>query len=125
MPCVILSLFSREQTTARAQCVKMCLCVCVFANHVYTMDLVVFHSLHGSEKKKHRGHINPNKLTHFLTSAQQFSRLKGDETGNWSGPVNFSDDGSLKPARNGRKRYLVPRVTDCTTPLESTESELE
>ncbi|XP_031716033.1 alpha-2,8-sialyltransferase 8E isoform X3 [Anarrhichthys ocellatus] len=38
--------------------------------------------------------------------AQQFSRLKGDETGNWTGPVNFSDDGSLKPARNGRKRYL-------------------
>ncbi|KAG8010568.1 Alpha-2 [Nibea albiflora] len=43
-------------------------------------------------------------MTHFLTSAQQFSRLKGDETGNWTGPVNFSDDGSLKPARNGRKR---------------------
>lgn len=48
----------------------------------------------------------PHKLTHFLTSAQQFSRLKGDETGNWTGPVNFSDDGALKPARNGRKRYL-------------------
>ncbi|XP_077442516.1 alpha-2,8-sialyltransferase 8E isoform X8 [Vanacampus margaritifer] len=41
-----------------------------------------------------------------ISAAQQFSRLKGDETGNWSGPVNFSDDGSLKPARNGRKRYL-------------------
>ncbi|XP_077442515.1 alpha-2,8-sialyltransferase 8E isoform X7 [Vanacampus margaritifer] len=39
-----------------------------------------------------------------ISAAQQFSRLKGDETGNWSGPVNFSDDGSLKPARNGRKR---------------------
>ncbi|XP_015236948.1 PREDICTED: alpha-2,8-sialyltransferase 8E isoform X3 [Cyprinodon variegatus] len=39
-------------------------------------------------------------------SAQQFSRVKGDETGNWTGPVNFFDDGSLKPARNGRKRYL-------------------
>ncbi|XP_029624678.1 alpha-2,8-sialyltransferase 8E isoform X2 [Salmo trutta] len=38
--------------------------------------------------------------------AQQFSRLKGDETGNWTGPVNFLDDGSLKPARNGKKRYL-------------------
>ncbi|XP_035628345.1 alpha-2,8-sialyltransferase 8E-like isoform X2 [Oncorhynchus keta] len=38
--------------------------------------------------------------------AQLFSRLKGDETGNWTGPVNFLDDGSLKPARNGRKRYL-------------------
>ncbi|XP_044188693.1 alpha-2,8-sialyltransferase 8E isoform X3 [Thunnus albacares] len=42
----------------------------------------------------------------YIKSAQQFSRLKGDETGNWTGPVNFSDDGSLKPARNGRKRYL-------------------
>lgn len=52
---------------------------------------------------------------HFLTSSQQFSRLKGDETGNWTGPVNFSDDGSLKPARNGRKRYLSS-VTECTTP---------
>ncbi|XP_035847413.1 alpha-2,8-sialyltransferase 8E isoform X7 [Sander lucioperca] len=42
----------------------------------------------------------------YIKSAQQFSRLKGDETGNWTGPINFSDDGSLKPARNGRKRYL-------------------
>uniref|UniRef100_A0AAV2IRA0 Alpha-2,8-sialyltransferase 8E n=1 Tax=Knipowitschia caucasica TaxID=637954 RepID=A0AAV2IRA0_KNICA len=42
----------------------------------------------------------------YIKSAQQFSRLKGDEAGNWTGPVNFSDDGSLKPARNGRKRYL-------------------
>ncbi|KAK7896479.1 hypothetical protein WMY93_021804 [Mugilogobius chulae] len=40
----------------------------------------------------------------YIKSAQQFSRLKGDEAGNWTGPVNFSDDGSLKPARNGRKR---------------------
>lgn len=63
------------------------------------------------------GHSILNKLTHFLTSAQQFSRLKGDETGNWTGPVNFSDDGSLKPARNGRKRYLSI-VNECTTPLE-------
>uniref|UniRef100_A0A4W5N0V9 Alpha-2,8-sialyltransferase 8E n=1 Tax=Hucho hucho TaxID=62062 RepID=A0A4W5N0V9_9TELE len=38
--------------------------------------------------------------------ARQFSRLKGDETGNWTGPVNFLDDGSLKPARNVKKRYL-------------------
>uniref|UniRef100_A0A7N6C1B6 Alpha-2,8-sialyltransferase 8E n=1 Tax=Anabas testudineus TaxID=64144 RepID=A0A7N6C1B6_ANATE len=52
----------------------------------------------------------------YIKSAQQFSRLKGDETGNWTGPVNFSDDGPLKPARNGRKRYLYS-VTDCTTPL--------
>ncbi|XP_034457747.1 alpha-2,8-sialyltransferase 8E isoform X3 [Hippoglossus hippoglossus] len=42
----------------------------------------------------------------YVKNAQQFSRLKGDETGNWTGPVNFSDDGPLKPARNGRKRYL-------------------
>ncbi|CDQ82537.1 unnamed protein product [Oncorhynchus mykiss] len=42
----------------------------------------------------------------YIKSAQQFSRLKGDETGNWTGPVNFLDDGSLKPARNGKKRYL-------------------
>ncbi|XP_072228235.1 alpha-2,8-sialyltransferase 8E isoform X3 [Leuresthes tenuis] len=42
----------------------------------------------------------------YIKSAQQFSRLKGDETGNWTGPINFSDDGSLRPARNGRKRYL-------------------
>ncbi|XP_034564787.1 alpha-2,8-sialyltransferase 8E isoform X5 [Notolabrus celidotus] len=42
----------------------------------------------------------------YIKSAQQFSRLKGDETGNWTGPVNFSDDGAVKPARNGRKRYL-------------------
>ncbi|KAF1377696.1 hypothetical protein PFLUV_G00203420 [Perca fluviatilis] len=42
----------------------------------------------------------------YIKSAQQFSRLKGDETGNWTGPINFSDDGSLKSARNGRKRYL-------------------
>ncbi|XP_034564786.1 alpha-2,8-sialyltransferase 8E isoform X4 [Notolabrus celidotus] len=40
----------------------------------------------------------------YIKSAQQFSRLKGDETGNWTGPVNFSDDGAVKPARNGRKR---------------------
>ncbi|XP_067106391.1 alpha-2,8-sialyltransferase 8E isoform X1 [Osmerus mordax] len=39
-------------------------------------------------------------------TAQQFSRLKGDETGNWTGPINFSDDGSQKPARNGKKRFL-------------------
>ncbi|XP_036384217.1 alpha-2,8-sialyltransferase 8E isoform X2 [Megalops cyprinoides] len=42
----------------------------------------------------------------YIKSGQQFSRLKGDETTNWTGPVNFSDDGSLKPARNGKKRYL-------------------
>ncbi|XP_071321408.1 alpha-2,8-sialyltransferase 8E isoform X5 [Trachinotus anak] len=47
-----------------------------------------------------------NGILRPIVGAQQFSRLKGDETGNWTGPVNFSDDGSLKPARNGRKRYL-------------------
>ncbi|XP_076018166.1 alpha-2,8-sialyltransferase 8E isoform X1 [Genypterus blacodes] len=42
----------------------------------------------------------------YIKSGQQFSRLKGDETGNWTGPVNFLDDGALRPARNGKKRYL-------------------
>ncbi|KAI1905272.1 hypothetical protein AGOR_G00014400 [Albula goreensis] len=42
----------------------------------------------------------------YIKSGQQFSRLKGDETTNWTGPVNFSDDGSLKPARNGKKRCV-------------------
>ncbi|XP_044030456.1 alpha-2,8-sialyltransferase 8E isoform X5 [Siniperca chuatsi] len=46
----------------------------------------------------------------YIKSAQQFSRLKGDETGNWTGPVNFSDDGSLKPARNGRKRVKTSEL---------------
>ncbi|XP_023679006.1 alpha-2,8-sialyltransferase 8E isoform X1 [Paramormyrops kingsleyae] len=40
----------------------------------------------------------------YIKSGQQFSRLKGDETTNWTGPVIFSDDGSQKPARNGKKR---------------------
>ncbi|XP_034564788.1 alpha-2,8-sialyltransferase 8E isoform X6 [Notolabrus celidotus] len=47
-----------------------------------------------------------NGIRRPIVGAQQFSRLKGDETGNWTGPVNFSDDGAVKPARNGRKRYL-------------------
>ncbi|XP_029476186.1 alpha-2,8-sialyltransferase 8E-like isoform X2 [Oncorhynchus nerka] len=42
--------------------------------------------------------------------AQLFSRLKGDETGNWTGPVNFLDDGSLKPARNGKKRVKTSEL---------------
>uniref|UniRef100_A0A3P9JDM0 Alpha-2,8-sialyltransferase 8E n=1 Tax=Oryzias latipes TaxID=8090 RepID=A0A3P9JDM0_ORYLA len=42
----------------------------------------------------------------YIKSSQQFSRLKGDEAGNWTGPVSFSDGGSLRPARYGRKRYL-------------------
>ena len=68
--------------------IKLCVCVWLFSanEHSITIDL--------------------NKLTHFLISAQQFSRLKGDETGNWTGPINFSDDGSQKPARNGKKRYI-------------------
>ncbi|XP_076836974.1 alpha-2,8-sialyltransferase 8E isoform X5 [Brachyhypopomus gauderio] len=37
---------------------------------------------------------------------QQFTRLKGEEVGNWSGLVSYPDDGGMKPARNGRKRYL-------------------
>ncbi|XP_076836975.1 alpha-2,8-sialyltransferase 8E isoform X6 [Brachyhypopomus gauderio] len=39
-------------------------------------------------------------------SGQQFTRLKGEEVGNWSGLVSYPDDGGMKPARNGRKRYL-------------------
>ncbi|XP_062269502.1 alpha-2,8-sialyltransferase 8E isoform X2 [Platichthys flesus] len=46
----------------------------------------------------------------YIKNAQQFSRLKGDETGNWTGPVNFSDDRPLKPARNGRKRCFRQNI---------------
>lgn len=47
-----------------------------------------------------------NALPRSLTSTQQFTRLKGDEVGNWSGLVSYPDDGGMKlPARIGRKRY--------------------
>ncbi|CAM4665080.1 hypothetical protein PO909_007678 [Leuciscus waleckii] len=42
----------------------------------------------------------------YIKSGQQFSRLKGEEVGNWSGLISYPDDGGMKPARNGRKRYL-------------------
>ncbi|KAG9266057.1 alpha-2,8-sialyltransferase 8E isoform X3 [Astyanax mexicanus] len=42
----------------------------------------------------------------YIRSGQQFTRLKGEEVGNWSGLVSYPDDGGMKPARNGRKRYL-------------------
>ncbi|MCI4386816.1 hypothetical protein PGIGA_G00067000, partial [Pangasianodon gigas] len=43
----------------------------------------------------------------YIRSTQQFTRLKGEEVGNWSGLVSYPDDGGMKqPARIGRKRYL-------------------
>uniref|UniRef100_A0A671PGW3 Alpha-2,8-sialyltransferase 8E-like n=1 Tax=Sinocyclocheilus anshuiensis TaxID=1608454 RepID=A0A671PGW3_9TELE len=42
----------------------------------------------------------------YIKSGQQFSRLKGEEVGNWSGLISYPDEGGMKPARNGRKRYL-------------------
>ncbi|XP_034752401.1 alpha-2,8-sialyltransferase 8E isoform X3 [Etheostoma cragini] len=56
----------------------------------------------------------------YIKSAQQFSRLKGDETGNWTGPINFSDDGSLKPARNGRKSHGYLETYDGSYEYNST-----
>ncbi|XP_058272277.1 alpha-2,8-sialyltransferase 8E isoform X2 [Hemibagrus wyckioides] len=43
----------------------------------------------------------------YIRSTQQFTRLKGEEVGNWSGLVSYRDDGGMKqPARIVRKRYL-------------------
>ncbi|KAF5899708.1 lipoxygenase homology domain-containing protein 1, partial [Clarias magur] len=43
----------------------------------------------------------------YIRSTQQFTRLKGEEVGNWSALVSYPDDGGMKqPARIGRKRYL-------------------
>ncbi|XP_067280862.1 alpha-2,8-sialyltransferase 8E isoform X2 [Pseudorasbora parva] len=42
----------------------------------------------------------------YIKSGQQFSRLKGEEVGNWSGLISYPDDGGMKPARNGRKRCV-------------------
>ncbi|XP_015463165.1 alpha-2,8-sialyltransferase 8E isoform X2 [Astyanax mexicanus] len=42
----------------------------------------------------------------YIRSGQQFTRLKGEEVGNWSGLVSYPDDGGMKPARNGRKRCV-------------------
>ncbi|XP_026886016.1 alpha-2,8-sialyltransferase 8E isoform X4 [Electrophorus electricus] len=46
----------------------------------------------------------------YIKSGQQFTRLKGDEVGNWSGIVSYPDDGGMKPARNGRKRCVRQNV---------------
>ncbi|XP_058272275.1 alpha-2,8-sialyltransferase 8E isoform X1 [Hemibagrus wyckioides] len=41
----------------------------------------------------------------YIRSTQQFTRLKGEEVGNWSGLVSYRDDGGMKqPARIVRKR---------------------
>ncbi|KAL4617554.1 alpha-2,8-sialyltransferase 8E isoform X1 [Arapaima gigas] len=55
----------------------------------------------------------------YIKSGQQFSRLKGDETANWTRPVNFSDDGSQKPARNGKKRCFRQNFQRQTDSLSS------
>lgn len=65
-------------------------------------------------------HETLNDLPHFLTSGQQFSRLKGEEVGNWSGLISYPDDGGMKPARNGRKRYKPAQI-----PLNTTTNTLE
>ncbi|KAG5272139.1 hypothetical protein AALO_G00162080 [Alosa alosa] len=41
----------------------------------------------------------------YVKSGQQFSRLHGDEAGNWSG-LNLPDDSPLRPSRYGRRRFL-------------------
>uniref|UniRef100_A0AAY4A1E8 Alpha-2,8-sialyltransferase 8E n=2 Tax=Denticeps clupeoides TaxID=299321 RepID=A0AAY4A1E8_9TELE len=41
----------------------------------------------------------------YIKSGQQFSHLRVDETGNWSG-INLPDDTALRPARYGKKRFL-------------------
>lgn len=61
-----------------------------------------------------------NDLPHFFTSGQQFSRLKGEEVGNWSGLISYPDDGGMKPARNGRKRYKTAQK-----PINNTTNTLE
>ncbi|KAG1926289.1 alpha-2,8-sialyltransferase 8E isoform X4 [Pimephales promelas] len=46
----------------------------------------------------------------YIKSGQQFSRLKGEEVGNWSGLISYPDDGGMKPARNGRKRVKTSEL---------------
>ncbi|XP_053504468.1 alpha-2,8-sialyltransferase 8E isoform X2 [Ictalurus furcatus] len=47
----------------------------------------------------------------YIRSTQQFTRLKGDEVGNWSGLVSYPDDGGMKqPARIGRKRVKTSEL---------------
>ncbi|XP_026118298.1 alpha-2,8-sialyltransferase 8E isoform X3 [Carassius auratus] len=46
----------------------------------------------------------------YIKSGQHFSRLKGEEVGNWSGLISYPDDGGMKPARNGRKRVKTSEL---------------
>ncbi|XP_057216581.1 alpha-2,8-sialyltransferase 8E isoform X3 [Triplophysa rosa] len=46
----------------------------------------------------------------YIKSGQQFNRLKGQEVGNWSGLISYTDDGGMKPARNGRKRIKTSEL---------------
>ncbi|KAL2100044.1 hypothetical protein ACEWY4_004438 [Coilia grayii] len=41
----------------------------------------------------------------YVKSGQQFSRLRGDEAGNWSG-LNLPDNSPLRPAKYGRRRCV-------------------
>ncbi|XP_031434071.1 alpha-2,8-sialyltransferase 8E isoform X3 [Clupea harengus] len=45
----------------------------------------------------------------YVKSGQQFSRLRGDEAGNWSG-LNLPDDSPLRPARYGRRRVKTSEL---------------
>lgn len=46
--------------------------------------------------------------------------------GNWSGLVSYPDDGGMKPARNGRKRYNTAlKQPDYTNNKKKRESESE
>ncbi|KAM9450620.1 alpha-2,8-sialyltransferase 8E isoform 3-T3 [Clarias gariepinus] len=47
----------------------------------------------------------------YIRSTQQFTRLKGEEVGNWSALVSYPDDGGMKqPARIGRKRVKTSEL---------------
>ncbi|KAJ8400009.1 hypothetical protein AAFF_G00400480 [Aldrovandia affinis] len=78
--------------------------ICAFG--LVTLLQQILYGKNYIKREMRQDHIFSYTLSGVKTSGQQFSRLKGDETTNWTGPVNFSDDGSLKPARNGKKRYL-------------------
>ncbi|XP_041915204.1 alpha-2,8-sialyltransferase 8E isoform X2 [Alosa pseudoharengus] len=45
----------------------------------------------------------------YVKSGQQFSRLHGDEAGNWSG-LNLPDDSPLRPSRYGRRRVKTSEL---------------
>ncbi|MGH0148659.1 UNVERIFIED_CONTAM: hypothetical protein FKN15_044593 [Acipenser sinensis] len=42
----------------------------------------------------------------YIKSGLQFSWQSGDETENWTGTFNFTDDGALEPASDGDSRYF-------------------